>query len=205
MRAPTPSGAAELVAPDQAEWRRRLTTLATRLATRGRRSLEARFQTVDWLGRRLLQGSPAATVRRQRDWLRNLRQVLSGAIRHDLASRRLSLQDARTALLQRSPALGLQRSVSRMAALQQRLETAGDNALQRATQRLRLSARALDSVSPLATLDRGYAIVTDAKSGRVLTDASAVKPGTGISARLASGSLEATVTQTEGGTDAGED
>ena len=205
LRAPTPSGAAELVVPDRAEWLRRLDATSSRIAMLGRRYLEDRSQTVDWLGRRLMQGSPAATVRRQREWLQNLHQVLAAAIRHDLATRTMALQSARAQLLQRSPALGVQRSVSRVAALRQRLETAGGGAVTRATQRLRLAARALDSVSPLATLERGYSIVTDARTGRVLTDAADVAPGAEIEARLASGSLEATVTKKKGGSSAATD
>jgi exodeoxyribonuclease VII large subunit len=197
LRAPTPTGAAELVVPDKAEWERRLSAASARLTTVGRRYLEDRSQAVDWLNKRLLQGSPAATVHRQREWLHNLQQVLSAAIRHDLATRQISLQAASAALRQRSPALGVQRTVTRVAALQQRLETAAGHTVNRTAQRLGLAARALDSVSPLATLERGYAIVTDAESGRILTDASAVEPGTNIAARLASGSLEATVTNSK--------
>jgi exodeoxyribonuclease VII large subunit len=50
----------------------------------------------------------------------------------------------------------------------------------------------LHAVSPLATLDRGYAIVTDA-TGRVLQRATETAPGTVIDARLAQGSLRASV------------
>jgi exodeoxyribonuclease VII large subunit len=205
LRAPTPSGAAELVVPDRAEWERRLSATSSRLTAVGRRFLEDRSQAVDWLSRRLMQSSPAATVQRQREWLHNLQQVLSAAIRHDLATRQMSLQTARASLLRQSPALGVQRSVSRVGALRQRLETAAGGAVTRATQRLRLAARALDSVSPLATLERGYSIVTDAKTGRILTNVSDVEPGTNIAARLSSGSLEATVTRTTDGPDAAKD
>jgi exodeoxyribonuclease VII large subunit len=51
VRAPTPSGAAELVVPDQAEWLRSLNATAGRIALLGRRYLEENFQTVDWLSR----------------------------------------------------------------------------------------------------------------------------------------------------------
>ena len=192
-RAPTPSGAAERVVPDQAEWLRHLDATANRLGTLGRRMLEDRFQSLDWLGKRLVQASPAATVSRQRQWLGNLRQVLIGAIRHDLTSRAMDVQAARGRLLQRSPALGVQRSLSQIAQLRQRLTSAGRKPVERARQRLSLATRGLDSVSPLATLDRGYAIVTDAKTGNILTDATAVPPGTDIHARLATGALAATV------------
>ena len=205
LRAPTPSGAAELIVPDRVEWQRRLAAASSRLSGLGQRYVEDRFQALDWLGRRLVQGSPAATLRRQREWLENLRQVLTAAMRHDLDSRNLSLQATRSMLLQQSPALTLQRNLGNVDALRRRLETASAARVNRAMQRLRLAARGLDSVSPLATLERGYSIVTAAETGRILTDAAGVEPGARIAARLASGSIEATVTRTEKGRNGRED
>ena len=49
-------------------------------------------------------------------------------------------------------------------------------------------------MSPLATLDRGYAIVTDAATGKALTRASQVKAGEDVRARLAHGELLARIT-----------
>jgi len=59
-------------------------------------------------------------------------------------------------------------------------------------QRLKLASRTLQSLSPLATLERGYAIVTD-DAGRVLVDSGGVKRGASIELRLARGGLDATV------------
>ena len=195
LRAPTPSGAAELVVPDQAEWQRQLDRTAGRIASLGRRYLEDRFQSLDWLSRRLMQSSPAATLARQRAWLTNLRQVMVAAIRHELTHRGRLVEAATARLLQHSPSGVVQRAIGRHDALRQRLVVAGQQQIERRDQRLRLAARALDSVSPLATLDRGYAIVSDASTGRVLTDATGVEPGRTITARLATGELEATVTR----------
>jgi exodeoxyribonuclease VII large subunit len=47
-------------------------------------------------------------------------------------------------------------------------------------------------LSPLATLERGYAIVTDG-DGKVLTDSGNVAKGSAIDVRLARGGLSATV------------
>jgi len=193
LRAPTPSGAAELVVPDQAEWVRLLTSTTARIASLGRRYLEDHYQELDFLSRRLAQSSPAAIVARQADWLRNLRQVLTGAVRHDLVRRARVLEQIRTRLLQRSPAVEVQYSVRQLTQLKERLRSAGTGGLERVANRLNLAGRALHSVSPLATLERGYAIVSDAETGKVLNDASDTKPGTGITARLASGSIDATV------------
>lgn len=195
VRAPTPSGAAELVVPDQADWRAQLDALSARIANMGRRYLEDRFQAIDWLSKRLSQASPAATVARQRDWLRNLHQVLLGAIRTDLAARARHLELVRSNLLQRSPALVIQRRLSNVHAMQQRLQVAGRRNVERPRQRLSLAVRALHSVSPLATLDRGYSIVSDEESGTILTNSKAVKSGNQIRARLATGTLLATVTE----------
>jgi exodeoxyribonuclease VII large subunit len=62
-----------------------------------------------------------------------------------------------------------------------------------ARERFERSARTLHAVSPLATLERGYAIVTDANS-RVITDVAALAPGAPIAARVARGVVMATVT-----------
>jgi exodeoxyribonuclease VII large subunit len=201
VRAPTPSGAAELVVTDQAEWQRHLAATSGRIAILGRRYIEDRFQSLDWLGKRLTQGSPAATVARQRVRLRNLQQVMTAAIRQDLGNRAMQVAGSRSRLLQRSPALGVQRSIGRAAALQQRLRTSASKTVERATTRLKLAARSLDAVSPLATLDRGYSIVTEANTGRIITDSAYLEVGTPIEAKLASGSLAATVTGTKDGDD----
>jgi exodeoxyribonuclease VII large subunit len=64
--------------------------------------------------------------------------------------------------------------------------------LELAQARFALAVRGLQSLSPLATLERGYAIVFDA-AGRVVSDAATVEPGTTIEARLARGRLRARV------------
>ena len=104
LRAPTPSGAAERVVPDQAEWQRRLAQTATRLAGLLRRRLDDLAQAQDWLARRLAQASPAATVARQSAQLRQARERLLLAGRHALERRMRRAALLGTRLLARSPA-----------------------------------------------------------------------------------------------------
>jgi len=59
-------------------------------------------------------------------------------------------------------------------------------------EKLVLLVRTLNAVSPLATLERGYAIVS-IEGGEILRDAADVKPGTVIEARLAQGRIRAKV------------
>lgn len=172
VRAPTPSGAAEIVVPSQHDWQRRIAALAARIARIGERAVEDRGQQLDWLGGRL-----AASVRRQ------------------LLSSRHQLQTVQSELVQLSPALSVQRSITRLAELRQRLANGVRTLLSTADHRTALLGRALHSVSPLATLDRGYAIVKDANTDKVLLRASDVKEGNDIRARLSKGELLATVTK----------
>lgn len=199
LRAPTPSGAAELVVPDQDEWQRLIAATAARIATLSRRYVENTAQTLDWLSKRLAQGSPEAIVARQSAWLGNLRQVMVASMRHLLTKRNTDIERMRYRLLQQSPAVRVQSNVTQLAALSHRLVTSGRNRVFNLQSQLNIVARGLHSVSPLATLDRGYAIVTDSKSGQVLSDAGKLKQGDSISARLATGSLDATVTQVHQG------
>ena len=194
VRAPTPSGAAEIVVPSQHDWLHRINVLAVRIARIGQRAVEDRAQALDWLGKRLVAASPGATLRRQHDSLRENRSRLAAAMRQQLFILRGSTQELRGELMQQSPALAVQRSLSQLAALTQRLSSASHDTLTDLEHRVALLGRALHSVSPLATLDRGYAIVRDA-DGTVLTNASAAKSGDEIRARLSKGELVANVTK----------
>ncbi len=194
VRAPTPSGAAEIVVPDRSDWLHRIGALALRIGRIGQRSVEDRAQTLDWLGRRLLAASPEATLRRQHSSLRENRARLVAAMNRQLLERTNDAQALRGELMQLSPALAVQRSIARLAGLRQQLATGAHDALSDVRHRLALLGRALHSVSPLATLDRGYAIVKNAQ-GKVVTTAAAVKSGDEIRASLSKGELVANVTK----------
>ena len=72
------------------------------------------------------------------------------------------------------------------------------NQLRDGSQRLAVLAAELHGVSPLATLDRGFAVVTDAQ-GRVLRDAADLQAGQAVRARLARGEFQAKVVKTSEG------
>jgi exodeoxyribonuclease VII large subunit len=170
VRAPTPSGAAEIVVPSRDDWLRAINSWAARIARLGQRAVEDSGQTLDWLSRRLLTSSPQATLRRQEAAVRELRHRLAGAMRRQAAQAR-----------------------PRFSSVSQRLSGTGRQMLADTRHRLELAMRGLHSVSPLATLDRGYAIVEDMASGRVLVRGGDTAPGNEIRARLAHGKLTATV------------
>jgi exodeoxyribonuclease VII large subunit len=68
--------------------------------------------------------------------------------------------------------------------------------LQEARERLGLAAASLDALSPLAVLQRGYAIAQDA-AGKPLRDAAEVLTGDPVRVRLSKGSLQTRVEAVE--------
>ncbi|WP_422449397.1 exodeoxyribonuclease VII large subunit, partial [Thermoanaerobacterium sp. DL9XJH110] len=80
----------------------------------------------------------------------------------------------------------LAQQAQRLDELELRLRRAAESLLARVEHRLKLAQRGLDAISPLATLERGYAIVSGPDC-RVLQDATEVKPGDAIEARLRRG------------------
>ncbi len=194
VRAPTPSGAAEIVVPDQHDWLRRIATLTARLARVGERNVEDRAQQIDWLTRRLLSASPSATLTRQQDSLRENQARLTSAMRQLLLERLSDVQSRRNDLLRCSPALAVQRTIGKLGALRQRLRSGAHDRVADLQHRVALLGRALHSVSPLATLDRGYAIVLDS-DGKAMTDAATATTGDEVRAKLSKGELVANVTR----------
>jgi exodeoxyribonuclease VII large subunit len=194
LRAPTPSAAAELVIRSRQDIEDNAAALHDRLTRAmryrllmGRQALtelsqhgafarmmeviRQRQQKLDDLIHRVELAQRNLLEKSRRRW-----EIVSAAVRHyDV---RLVLSGIRKELESRTTALG---SVMRNVLLQYRVRS----------ERLET---ALQSLSPLAILDRGYALVFDA-NGKLLKDADAVKIGDEISARLAHGQIEAAVTK----------
>ncbi len=200
VRAPTPSGAAELAVPDAQDWLRALAVSSQRLISQMRRSVEDKGQALDWLARRLSAASPSGQLARQRQQLAATVRALEAAARTDLMRRTRRLENLSARLAQRSPAAQLERLAHRHQYLSGRLTRAGQARLAGLGNRLALAVRGLDAVSPLATLERGYAIVADGK-GRVVTDAARLQAGDSVAARLASGRFTATVDAVDAASD----
>ncbi len=88
LRAPTPSGAAELAVPDQSEWARELAGKRRRIDSAMNRRLTQLRQRSDWLQRRIGQLHPGTRLRQQAQRLDELDQRLSRAWQGDHRRRR---------------------------------------------------------------------------------------------------------------------
>jgi exodeoxyribonuclease VII large subunit len=191
LRAPTPSGAAELLVPDRAEWLRLAAREGARLTGAFGQRLRRERERSTFLARRLVALHPGRRLRDRAQRLDELDERLRQGLDRRLAERRRSLADLAARLARAQPEL-------RSRALALRLLGARANVgmsahLARTQARLELAARALNAVSPLATLARGYAIVRHA-DGRIVRAAREVEAGERITAHTADGILYARAT-----------
>jgi exodeoxyribonuclease VII large subunit len=193
QRAPTPSAAAELVSPDQAEWLAQVCALETRGIRYIRQTLADCQERLRWLEQRLQLRHPGQQLRQQAQRLDELEQRARLAINSYFNKLRYSLNEIIAQLKQTSPGHQISRTELQRQALAQRLRTAMSRLLQTRQQQLAVVCKSLDTISPLATLDRGYAIVTRQADTHILHAANTVQSGDQIEARLARGRLLCTV------------
>jgi exodeoxyribonuclease VII large subunit len=146
LRAPTPSAAAELVAPDVRDLILQLAADETRLGDAVERLLAVLHGQVEERLRLLRRFSPDQVIGRQRQRLDNQARVATASTTH-----RLMLERERTTAL---------------------------------------TAR-LATLSPYATLGRGYAIVRHAGTGAVVTRIAQAAPGDPLAIRVADGEFAA--------------
>lgn len=190
VRAPTPSAAAELLAPDSSGLRQRLEGLERRLQLRMRQLIAHQHLRLDGLTRRLRH--PGERLRQQAQRLDDLEMRLQRALDRQVSQRceRLARLETRLAAQHPGRALGLLRQ--RLDALAARLPRAMRETL--GTRRLELQSQVqtLHAFSPLATLGRGYSILLDER-GQAIRSASQTQPGQRLKARLGEGELEVRV------------
>lgn len=190
VRAPTPSASAELVSPDRRELLARLRGLESRLIQLTGALLARQHERMAWLSRRVVH--PGRRLQELAQRLDDVYARMGSAAQSLMHRRHVELARLSSRLAALSPAQRLIYLRGQLAQWRLRLVQTMRNRLQQEAARLQPAIRALHAVSPLATLERGYAIVADARA-RILRDAGAARIGDRVTARLAHGRLKCTV------------
>ena len=261
-RAPTPSGAAELVVPDRNAWLEALERTSERMSACVRREFRSVSDRLGAVLSRLRLVHPGVRLAQQAQKLDELEQRLASAVNREIRVIETRVNSTTQRLNLAHPGLRLVQQVRRLDDLEQRLghsmrasvhsdanrvsdlfarlvqrspdrlvrefrlkHATFDSRLRHAWKeyyarqelrlsqsvkllqqipkgyfaakenRLGLAIKTLNTASPLATLARGFAMVTRA-DGTIVTDAGTVSVGDEIQASLAKGKLTARVTQT---------
>jgi exodeoxyribonuclease VII large subunit len=192
-RAATPSAAAELASPDGAELGQRIRQLAQRMLRRERHLWNLRQTRLQHLTARLQRLHPERRLEQQQQRLDELEQRLERAALLGVARAGERLGYLHGRLVGRSPGPRLQHWERLHRDAARRLRHAVANRLQRQQQTLAALVRNLHALSPLATLERGYAIARRGPGGEILRDAAQAAPGDYLEVRLARGVLRVRV------------
>ncbi|TCT97370.1 exodeoxyribonuclease VII large subunit [Pseudomonas sp. LP_4_YM] len=190
VRAPTPSAAAELLAPDSSGLQHRLDGLQRRLTLRMQNRLVHDRLRLESLIRRLRH--PGERLRQQAQRLDDLDMRLRRAFLHNLNQRRERLVRLETRLAAQHPGRTLALLGQRLDSLAERLPRAMRDVLKDRRQRFQAQLQTLQIVSPLATLARGYSILLD-EQGQAIRSAEQTRNGQRLTARLNVGELQVRV------------
>jgi len=189
VRAPTPSVAAELLVPDRTELNAHLHHLQQRLAQRQQDYLYRASERVEQAYVRLQAHAPQARLKRLHQRQQAAWKQLQRAWQQQQAVRYLHLQRYQSRLQLRQQQRQLTALREQVQLLFQRAHAVLSQYVYHQHLRLQGLARALEAVSPLATVSRGYALMTSPDNGALIRSAHQVQPGQRLHARLAEGEL----------------
>jgi exodeoxyribonuclease VII large subunit len=130
---------------------------------------------------------PRERLEQQSQRLDNLELRLKNHVKTLLGDYKNRLQQLQIRQQAQHPQVRLQQLTERVASCHTRLQTAQFRLIERKQKALGEAARMLNTLSPLNTLDRGYALVTDEQTQKVITRSDQVIPGTTVNTRVAQG------------------
>jgi exodeoxyribonuclease VII large subunit len=192
LRAATPSAAAELVIRSRQEVAEQVARLERELEKGMRYRLMMGRQQLTELAQHGAFGRMMDLIRRRQQRVDELTNRLAHAHRDLLEGQRRRLEALASAVGHYDLRLVLAGVGKELNAKVAAMAAAARNLLLQRRSRLERRTSQLEALSPVAILERGYALVFDS-SGRLVKDAAQVKVGEDVMARLARGQIAATV------------
>jgi exodeoxyribonuclease VII large subunit len=183
LRAATPTAAAELAATPRADWLNSLHTDADDIRRAMDRILSNANQGLDGLSRRLL--SPSAQIQHQRVKLLGMASSLTHGVRGPVNRHSVVLAQLQQRWARHRPDVRSLRT--QLASEGRHLVASVASQLRARREALHGLSAQLDMLNPQRTLERGYAIVSNAR-GKVLHAPGQIRPRDVLRVRLAEGS-----------------
>jgi exodeoxyribonuclease VII large subunit len=192
LRAPTPSAAAELITEAQHRIAEHLSNVAARLGRAARFQVLQAQQRLSRVPVSRAEARITTIIHRLEQRLDDLLQGLTGAITAGLRHRRRLLDELSATVLCHDPRQRLAHARHHFAAGAARLDRAMERSLHQERARLQALDARLNSLSPLAVLERGYALVLDER-GALIRSARRVTPGERVFTRMSDGTFTSRV------------
>jgi exodeoxyribonuclease VII large subunit len=195
LRAPTPSGAAELVVPDARTWTDQLLSMESRAKNTISRQIQQNANYLRQLAGRLQRRQPIFILRQHSQRLDELAQRMVNSASNRIVMDRLRFRNILDQLRTAAPINRIRNTERTLAEIDSRIDHAVQYRLNSVQQKLSVMAAELQAVSPLKTLERGYAVIQDKSTGQLIRAIETLQEGQDISGRVADGTFEARVTR----------
>jgi exodeoxyribonuclease VII large subunit len=195
LRAPTPSAAAELITEAQHKIAERLATQSHRLERAARFQLLQAQQRLARLTVSRAESRVTTLLHRLEQRLDDATQRLDIALIAQLRLRQNRITELAAAVFRIDPRQRLAHARVHLADFRTRLDRCLERMLQSSAASLNALDARLHSLSPLAVLDRGYALVLTAE-GALLRSTAQIAAGDRVTTRLADGSFSSRVEST---------
>jgi exodeoxyribonuclease VII large subunit len=195
LRAPTPSAAAELITEAQHKIAEHLATQSHRLERAARFQLLQARQRLTRLPVSRAESRVTTLLHRLGQRLDDATQRLDVALTAQLRFRQNRVAELAAAVLRIDPRQNLAHARAHLADLRARLDRCLERLLQSSAASFNAFDARLHSLSPLAVLDRGYALVLSAE-GALVRSTAQITAGDRVTTRLADGSFSSRVEST---------
>ena len=190
VRAATPSAAAELLSPDQDEFMAAYAAYQIHLSNMLKNKVKQLRQSLGWLRKQIKH--PGRRLQEQAQKLDDLEIKMRRELHFYLIQIRNNIKELAHGLIQNSPINLIREQQQHNNYLSANLHKATLNSLQDARYKFSDLSRALNNLSPLNILNRGYSMTYNAND-KLMTDAKSIKPGDTLRTRLHKDELISTV------------
>ncbi len=193
VRAATPTAAAELVSPDTKHWSQQFSALQKRLVQLIKNTLNQKQARIELLAKNIIH--PQHYIEETSQRVDELLSRLQSKIKTQITAETLQLNSLSTRCHAQNPTFKIQMHERTVSQFFQKLKAVQTHQLDILKQRFIRQTSILEAVSPLATLNRGYAYVNHVSSNVIIKDIKQVETGDEVVITLAKGSFSSTVTK----------
>lgn len=196
LRAPTPSAAAELITPDRNQLNTDVIQTKLWLEERIKREISSRQQHLTWLQSRLSLQKPSQKIQQQYQRLDEVESRMHQQINKLLEHKKTNITYLQSRLQTNLPYRKIQQQKQQFDHVKSRLNQSIEYKLSHSKSLFQVQMATLDSISPLKTLDRGYAIVKNKADDSLITSVTQVANASSIQIKLKDGKFDATIDTT---------
>lgn len=192
LRAPTPSAAAELLAPDSADLKRHFESLTRRISGQMMARLDHQERSLDLMTRGALKIEPERQLQEAEQAVDDLEYRLKDASREQLRGMMDAVTERQQIVAAHHPRVILTEVSHRVENQAQLLKQMLTHRLHRLEDRVASRIALLKNLGPESILSRGFSYTTD-EQGKVIRDAKDVQSGQTLITKLQSGAVKSTV------------